>query len=561
MQAGEIGRALLAEGCQLLSVEQLGRCYRARDIDRLAKSRAPLLREMDPYQLVIPVLDPNRPGLTTRKQQLLLPHELFSCLFRLQPRFFAQTFATDRLGDFWRRIDPARVASINPTAATDVNVLSRMVPIQVYGDDVSVSKTMSCLVMLFKSSVSFRLPALEALLPVSSTLLRHCDRRSIESLLAVIRWSIECLAAGHHPDVDHQGQAWNDRTDPSGNRRAAAGTQLAGGFFGVFFEAVGDWEWICKTFGFNEWRVSYNCANICFRCPASIHPGRFFFKTLDYDSEIFSADVARTVDELRAAVVPFPQLARFAGFSLDASVLWDWLHVSPLGFQHKSAGNCLVELALEGKFGVFGGDWRVRMGIAFKRAYADFCRWCSGRRLRHSQQQFTCATLSVASGATDLPHLKGKAHNLMCVSKWLADLVADDSASPRRRARSRVMWAIACLDTLFATSGQWLDDAEIEQLQVARRVFFPSWRFLAEHGDDGTWQRLPKHHAAMHMLDDAVRTRRNPAGFWCFAGEHLMGLCKKSLAGQFQIGVDDRILRAALYRLGVVARDFSLAAP
>ena len=323
---------------------------------------------------------------------------------------------------------------------------------------------------------------------------------------------------------------------------------------------MGDWEWLAHTFGLNVWKCSYNFLDICFRCPACIHPGRFAFKDLDYASEIFSADVARTVDDLMAAVDPFPQLARFLGFSLTASVLWDWMHVSPLGIQHKSAGNCLAELAVEGRFGIFGGLWRVRMGIALKRAFTEFCQWCRGCGLVHSQQQFTCASLSVPSSASDLPHLKGKAHNIMCVSKWLAAITATDSASPRRRARCRVMWAIALLDTLFSTAGQWLTDAEVAQVELARGVLFPSWRDLAERGE-GTWPRLPKHHAAMHMLLDAVQTRRNPAGFWCFAGEHLMGLCKKSVATGFQIGVDNRILRAALYRLGVVARDVALAEP
>ena len=79
---------------------------------------------------------------------------------------------------------------------------------------------------------------------------------------------------------------------------------------------------------------------------------------------------------------------------------------------------------------------------------------------------------------------------------------------------------------------------------------------LVEDSGETRGPTLPKHHAAMHMLQDCARTRRNLGGFWCFAGEHLMGLCKKSLANNFQIGVDARVLRAALYRLGVVMRDF-----
>jgi hypothetical protein len=153
--------------------------------------------------------------------------------------------------------------------------------------------------------------------------------------------------------------------------------------------------------------------------------------------------------------------------------------------------------------------------------------------------------------------LKGKAHNLMCVTKWLAEIVREDDATPARRNRGRVMWSLALLDSLFSSAGQWFTEEEAEQVDVARRILFPAWRNLVDASGGEFWPVLPKHHAILHMLRDAVRTRRNPGGFWCFSGEHLMGLCKKGLAGNFQIGVDDRVLRAGLYRLGVVMRDFT----
>jgi hypothetical protein len=98
----------------------------------------------------------------------------------------------------------------------------------------------------------------------------------------------------------------------------------------VFWEAVADWEFISKMFGFDVWKVSYNCSEICFRCPACFR-GRHTFKLLDVDAEMFSPEFARTLDDLLAGVVPAPQLAQIDGFELQHSVLWDWMHVSPLG--------------------------------------------------------------------------------------------------------------------------------------------------------------------------------------------------------------------------------------
>ena len=359
---------------------------------------------------------------------------------------------------------------------------------------------------------------------------------------------------GVWPESDYKGQAWGDLVGQE-ERQARAGNPLAGGIFAVFWDAVCDWEWLSHTFGFNVWKVFYNCHEICFWCPACVR-GRYGFKLLDVDAEIFAPELAQTTADLIAAVAPVPQLVQLDGFELGHSVLWDWMHASPLGIRHTSCGACLVELCVDCRFGTFRGEWKVRVGIAKKRAHAEICVWCRGQGITHSQQQFTPASLSVAEGADYVPHLKGKAHNLMCVSKWLAAITAEDASSSHRRNRSRVMWALALLDALFSNAGQWLSDGEVAQDQFAPSVLFPAWRALVVDSNEEFWPTLPKHHASMHMLQDAIRTRRTPGGFWCFAGEHLMGLCKKSLNNNFQVGVDGRVLRAALCRLGVVMRDF-----
>ena len=201
--------------------------------------------------------------------------------------------------------------------------------------------------------------------------------------------------------------------------------------------------------------------------------------------------------------------------------------------------------------------WKIRTGIASKRAHSEFRKWASDPawRIKHSQQRLTAASLSVADGIAEVPHLKGKAHNIMCVTKWLAFILREDTATPRSRRRGRVMWALALLDTLCSTAGMWLDDGEVAQVEVARGVLFPSWRMLYEEERGEKCPIIPKHHAMMHILKDVVESCRNPASYWAFAGEHLMGLCKRSLGMQFQRGIERRMLRAALFRLSVAAAD------
>ena len=215
-----------------------------------------------------------------------------------------------------------------------------------------------------------------------------------------------------------------------------------------------------------------------------------------------------------------------------------------------------MELVLAGRFGTYRGEWKVRIGFSPGQAYTAFTAWARENRLQHSHQQFTVASLSVLDGAAVVPHLKGKAHNLMVVSKWLASVTHTQSATTPERSRGRVMWAIACLDTVFSTAPFWLSDQNIEQVQLAQSVLFPAWRALHEEAGDGRWPVIPKHHAAMHIVADTVATRRNPSSFWCFAEKHLMGICKDSLGGNYQKGLERRMLRAGLFRVAVLCRDF-----
>ena len=118
------------------------------------------------------------------------------------------------------------------------------------------------------------------------------------------------------------------------------------------------------------------------------------------------------------------------------------------------------------------------------------------------------------------------------------------------------MWALALLGTVFSTAGMWLDDGEVAQVEAATGVLFPAWRMLYEEARGERWPILPKHHALMHILKDCIASHPYPMSYWAIAGEHLMGLSKRSLGGQFQRGIERRMLRAALFRLSTTAAEW-----
>ena len=138
------------------------------------------------------------------------------------------------------------------------------------------------------------------------------------------------------------------------------------------------------------------------------------------------------------------ELSQLPGFDIQDTCLWDWMHTSPLGIEGISNGAVLLELVLAGHWGTFGGPWKVRIGISLKRAFTAFKAFCARAGLEHSQQQFNAASLGVAggqfkqSGARVQPVLKAKAHNMMCVTRWLAEVLHQDNATSHRRGPANV---------------------------------------------------------------------------------------------------------------------------
>ena len=156
---------------------------------------------------------------------MALPQEVFSVLHDHFPSHFHKVFSTGSLREWWDHIPDER-RQLHPFF--DARRTATTVPLRLYGDDIAVAKTVHCLVLLWTSAASFRLPAGEAYLPVSSTKLEGTDRQTLEELYKVLRWSLELLCTGKWPAVDHLGRPW-----PPGSKRAqlaAAEADLAGEF-------------------------------------------------------------------------------------------------------------------------------------------------------------------------------------------------------------------------------------------------------------------------------------------------------------------------------------------
>ena len=95
----------------------------------------------------------------------------------------------------------------------------------------------------------------------------------------------------------------------------------------------------------------------------------------------------------------------------------------------------------------------------------------------------------------------------MVVAKWVASITHTDSSTTHARNRGRVMWAIACLDTVFSSAPYWLSDHDLEQVRLAQSVLFPAWDALHSEAGDGRWPVISLCKTPITLSNHTNRTR------------------------------------------------------
>eukprot|EP00959_Pyramimonas_sp_CCMP1952_P109428 2288702-Pyramimonas_sp.AAC.1 len=93
--------------------------------------------------------------------------------------------------------------------------------------------------------------------------------KTLDQIYEVLVWSLEWLAIGEYPPVDHRGRQFNAEYEPG--RAALAGKPLAGGYRGVWSEMRGDWKYLQESLKLAR---HYNTNECCHLCKAHKRTGR-----------------------------------------------------------------------------------------------------------------------------------------------------------------------------------------------------------------------------------------------------------------------------------------------
>lgn len=367
-------------------------------------------------------------------------------------------------------------------------------------------------------------------------------------LWRVLVWSLRALYEGRWPATDFRGQPWE-----AGSAEAAlAGTQLAGGYYGVVFLLKGDWEHFSKTFGYPR----HNSNAPCWLCRCE--------KGEQSDQRDWPTNFSRTARWKSALVSPaewraenaatMHQLFREFAFLSNANIEVDELHCIHLGTSTYFLGSVLYKLVFE----MLPGTPLANMEIVWSEICQEYAR-------QGIEAQYNSLGLgsfcNVQAPSSAYPCLKGRAAEV----KWLVPALAAIWQRLQRPENATDRLVGELLEGQLAIQGLLDEDAADFQMDAesAKELVKLVDKWLANycrvaHKSTARGELLfsvvPKHHALWHFARKAWNL--HPRRGACYADEDFMGTCKQLVKGCVNALPLHKVPLAVLrkYRWGMVAQ-------
>ena len=196
---------------------------------------------------------------------MYLPHEYIAELQREQPSTFRRILlgegGIDEVEEYWQRYKSHEWCAAHPAHMTaDVTI-----PMELFGDDATIWKTESPLILTMKSVLaegkSFDTTLLLAVLPLN----RVVPNETLPDLYRAIAWSFEAAIRGEWPQSTHTGEPLCPKHGQ--NRYNKRGQSLGILRLGLA-RVTGDWKFWKETYHLR----SYSNDACCHRCHANENP-------------------------------------------------------------------------------------------------------------------------------------------------------------------------------------------------------------------------------------------------------------------------------------------------
>ncbi|CAE7578117.1 unnamed protein product [Symbiodinium sp. CCMP2592] len=189
------------------------------------------------------------------RQQILLPHEMFSALFRSYgPAFRSHILPRpEELNNFWTKV-AGHPALEGHDVLSREDRFTKAIPIGVHGDDCPVSGLGKCWVSKLSTMSWYSFMGTDSRTKEKLMWIYSCPEKyrlnksdqhepTLDTFFRILAWSLTWLYRGKWPDRDFNGAKY--KTGTLEHKRAL--TPLAGGLYCVLLGITGDLDWFAAV--------------------------------------------------------------------------------------------------------------------------------------------------------------------------------------------------------------------------------------------------------------------------------------------------------------------------
>ena len=333
-------------------------------------------------------------------------------------------------------------------------------------------------------------------IPFAVVMHKHCiSNETLDDLLEVFTWSLDCLALGSFPAKRHDGADFG-----SGEQQRAKKAGAPLNIRAILIEVRADWKCLKDVFRLPGWQENDGC---CWKCIADHQTRR---------------DCSRDAVWRTARLTHFDNLLRWkrknivpntifsAPFFCVCLFVLDWLHIMDLGVACDFLGNIFKMLLAH----QHGTNQKTRVENLYKQMVEYYERHSVDNRLDN-------LTLSMLGKDRKPPKLRAKAaeaRGLISFAREQAELHLLDANALECAAKQASIHLEACYFCLHAQT------FKSEVMAEHSRTFCLLLAALEETAEQPNWRLKPKAHLMQEMCE---MMKVNPSKHWTYRDEDFGG--------------------------------------
>ena len=280
---------------------------------------------------------------------IFLPHDYIAELQKQPPDTIQRVLfgegGVDDVGQYWNKMRSHEWCAGHPAhEAADVTV-----PMEIFGDDATIWKNQSLLILTMKSALAegktFDTTLLLAVLPLNRVL----PDKTLPDLYRAVAWSFTMATQGLWPTLTHTGEPM--RKEHGARRYINRGTSLGVLRLGLC-RVTGDWKFLKETYHLH----AYNANACCHMCNANKSPdeGPLYTDTGPTAAWRASPRTHAQFMQEQSDSGSLSPLTAIPGWRLEM-IKTDLMHNMCLGSAQHLIGSVIVQLVLEGHWGQHRG--------------------------------------------------------------------------------------------------------------------------------------------------------------------------------------------------------------